>query len=78
MFKNQYLQILTKEWCFKLTNLMQAIVKWVISNFIRPQTASNEDILLISICLIKIEIANLKLHTSHKYFFQGAWIFKDY
>lgn len=35
-------------------------------------TNSNQDILLISICPIKIEIADPKLHTGHehKYFFQ--------
>lgn len=63
----------------QLTNLILAIVKWVISNSFRPQTASNQDTLLISICLIKIDIAVSRLHTGHKYkyFFQGAWMFND-
>lgn len=59
---------------------MQAFFKLVISNsFRRPQTASNQDRLLISFCLIKTDIADPKLHTGHEYkdFFQGAWIFND-
>lgn len=49
-------------------------------NSFRPQTASHQDIILISICLIQIEIVDFKLHAGHEYkhFFQGAWIFNNY
>lgn len=45
VYQNQYLLLFTnEEWCYKLTNLMLDIVKWVISNSFRSQMASSQDI----------------------------------
>lgn len=45
VYQNQYLLLFTnEEQCYKLTNLMLDIVKWVISNSFRSQMASSQDI----------------------------------